>query len=48
MRRNLTVVLQKPEYLVLVELAEQDERTAPQQATHLLRQLLQKVEREKS
>lgn len=39
-RRNLTVTLPKEEYLLLGELAAQEERTAPQQASYLLRQLL--------
>ena len=39
-RRPLTVVLSKDEYLQLAKLAEQQERTTPQQATFLLRQRL--------
>ena len=39
-RRHLTVTLPREEYLLLGELATREERTAPQQASYLLRQLL--------
>ena len=39
-RHRLTVVLPKEEYVALEALADRQERTAPQQATWLLRQAL--------
>ena len=37
-RKRLTIVLPKEEYAALEELADREERTAPQQATFLVRQ----------
>ncbi len=45
-KKRLTIVMPREEYAALEELADREERTVPQQATFLIRQVVTASERD--